>query len=237
MRKTVVISGSSRGLGLALAHAFGAAGWSLVINGRDVARLDRARRELARAGYMVLAVAADLTEADAPERLVAEVNARFGGFSLLINNAGVLGPAPRPVLADARPEGIRAALEGNLLGPIRLTQAALPTLRVHAGTVICVTSDAAKGGYPGWGVYGLTKAALELATRTWAAEERQVRFHLVDPGDLRTGMQQAAFPREDISDRLDPAEVTDAFLMLATAPETGLRVRAAEFRAARRLAG
>ena len=93
-----------------------------------------------------------------------------------------------------------------------LTQLALPLLTKSRGLIVNITSDAATAAYPGWGPYGATKAALELLTRTLAAELRDqgVSAILVDPGDMRTRMHQEAFPGEDISDRPLP-DVTMPF--------------------------
>jgi NAD(P)-dependent dehydrogenase (short-subunit alcohol dehydrogenase family) len=101
--------------------------------------------------------------------------------------------------------------------------------------VINVTSDAARGAYPEWGAYGASKAALELIGLTWAAELEGtgVRVVNVDPGDLQTDMQQAAFPGEDISDRALPESAAPAFVWLAAEAGSyvnGERVQAQEFK-------
>src|SRR4029079_17768923 len=86
----------------------------------------------------------------------------------------------------------------------------LPRVEEGGGLIVNVSSDAALGGYPGWGGYGLTKAALDLASLTLANEIKEIGVVAVDPGDRRTEMHQAAFPGEDISDRPLP-EVTLPF--------------------------
>ena len=93
-----------------------------------------------------------------------------------------------------------------------LVQATLPLLRKSGGLVINISSDAASGGYSGWGAYGASKAALDLVSLTLAGELRDdgVAVVSVDPGDMRTQMHQDAFPGEDISDRPLP-EVTLPF--------------------------
>jgi NAD(P)-dependent dehydrogenase (short-subunit alcohol dehydrogenase family) len=100
----------------------------------------------------------------------------------------------------------------NVGAPLVLTQLAVPLLSARRGLIVNITSDAAVAAYPGWGPYGATKAALELVTRTLAAElaEQGVSAVLVDPGDMRTRMHQEAFPDDDISDRPLP-EVTSPF--------------------------
>jgi NAD(P)-dependent dehydrogenase (short-subunit alcohol dehydrogenase family) len=103
-------------------------------------------------------------------------------------------------------------LRVNVDAPIALAQAALPLLTDRRGLVVNISSDAAHGAYPGWGAYGASKAALELATRTLAAELEPIGVAVVsvDPGDMRTRMHQEAFPHDDISDRPLP-DVTTPF--------------------------
>ena len=147
---------------------------------------------------------------------------------LLVNNAGTLGAAPLPALADYPPEELRAAFEANVIAPVALTQLFLPALRERGGAVLNITSDAAIEPYAGWGGYGAAKAALEQASNVLAAEETAIRVWWVDPGDLRTDMHQAAFPGEDISDRPLPESVVPAFVRLVTERLPSGRYRAAD---------
>jgi NAD(P)-dependent dehydrogenase (short-subunit alcohol dehydrogenase family) len=147
---------------------------------------------------------------------------------LLVNNAGTLGTAPLPALADYPLGELRDALEANVVAPIALIQLFLPLLRANGGAVVNVTSDAATEPYAGWGGYGATKAALEQASTVLAAEETAVRVWRFDPGDLRTDMHQAAFPGADISDRPLPETVVPAFVWLIGERPASGRYRAAE---------
>jgi NAD(P)-dependent dehydrogenase (short-subunit alcohol dehydrogenase family) len=223
-----VITGASRGLGYALARSLHAAGYALVIDGRDESALSDATAALRRpAGPPVLALPGDI--ADPAHRAALRAAAReLGGASLLVNNAGTLGASPLPALADYPVAALRDAFEVNVLAPIALTQLLLPDLRQAAGAVLCVTSDAAVEAYSGWGGYGAAKAALEQACNVLAAEEAAVRVWWVDPGDLRTRMHQRAFPGEDISDRPLPDSVTPAFRRLIAERLPSGRYRAAE---------
>ena len=151
-----------------------------------------------------------------------------GEIDLLVNNAGTLGAAPLPALADYPVEELRAAFEANVIAPIALTQLFLPVLRERGGAILNVTSDAAVEPYAGWGGYGAAKAAIEQASNVLAAEETAVRVWWVDPGDLRTDMHQAAFPGEDISDRPLPESVVPALVRLVTERLPSGRYRAAE---------
>jgi NAD(P)-dependent dehydrogenase (short-subunit alcohol dehydrogenase family) len=204
VRRTALVTGGSRGLGMALARHLAADGWNLVVDGRDADALERARREVDAAGPgTVIALPGDIAD---PVHVAALVNAAAGqgGFELLVNNAGTLGPSPLPHVASLRTGDLERILRTNVVAPLRLAQAALPHLRTARGAIVNMTSDAAVEGYEGWGGYGASKAALEQLSRVLAAEETDVRVLWVDPGDMRTQMHQDAFPGEDISDRPTP---------------------------------
>ena len=224
--KNAVITGASRGLGLALARGLAAAGWSLVIDARDPAALDGAVASLPGSGR-VIQIAGDITD-PAHRAALRDAAEELGGPDLLINNAGTLGTSPLPAIADYPIAELREAFEVNVLAPLGLTQLLLPALRRHGGAVLNVTSDAAVEPYAGWGGYGAAKAALEQASHVLAAEENTVRVWWVDPGDIRTRMHQEAFPGEDISDRPLPETVIPGFLRLVTERLPDGRYRAAE---------
>jgi NAD(P)-dependent dehydrogenase (short-subunit alcohol dehydrogenase family) len=228
-----IITGASRGLGLALAAGLAGAGWRLVVDARNAGDLAAAAKQieagagLTGAGGRVVAVPGDVI--DAGHRLaLVEAADRLGGLDLLVNNAGILGPSPQPPLAEYPLGALRDVYEVNVLAPLGLIQVALPRLRASRGAIVTVTSDAAVEAYPGWGGYGSAKAAIELASRVLAAEEPDLRVWWVDPGDLRTRMHQEAFPGEDISDRPLPDTVVPSFRrLLADAPPSG-RIRLAD---------
>jgi NAD(P)-dependent dehydrogenase (short-subunit alcohol dehydrogenase family) len=223
--KNALITGASRGLGLALARGLAADGWSLVIDARDGDAL-RAAAATLPAGTAVTVLPGDITDPGHRQAL-ARAAADLGGPDLLINNAGTLGAAPLPPVADYPIGELRDAFEVNVLAPIALTQLLLPALRRRGGAVLSVTSDAAVEPYAGWGGYGAAKAALEQASNVLAAEENLVRVWWVDPGDLRTQMHQQAFPGQDISDRPLPEAVVGAFVRLI-----GERLPSGRYRAA-----
>jgi NAD(P)-dependent dehydrogenase (short-subunit alcohol dehydrogenase family) len=219
-----IITGASRGLGLAIARGLADEGWRLVLDARGAPALRAAADTLPGS---VVAVPGDITD---PAHRAALVNAadELGGADLLVCNAGILGPSPLPALADYPLDGLREVLEVNVIAPLGLIQWVLPTMRERHGTIVTITSDAAVEGYEGWGGYGSAKAAVEQASRVLAAEEPEIRVYWVDPGDLRTRMHQEAFPGEDISDRPLPETVVPAFLHLVrTRPESG-RIRLAD---------
>jgi NAD(P)-dependent dehydrogenase (short-subunit alcohol dehydrogenase family) len=175
-------------------------------------------------GADVTALPGDVT--DPAHRAV--LYAAAGEIDLLVNNAGTLGAAPLPALADYPLAELRAAFEANVIAPIALTQLSLPVLRERGGAILNVTSDAAVEPYAGWGGYGAAKAAIEQASNVLAAEETAIRVWWVDPGDLRTDMHQAAFPGEDISDRPLPESVVPALVRLVTERLPSGRYRAVE---------
>ena len=210
-----LVTGASRGLGLALATALAREGYSLIIDARDGDALAKAAAEIG-GPYLadqVTAIPGDITDPAHRAALKAAVEAA-GGLDLLVNNAGTLGASPLPALADYPVGELRAAFEANVVAPVALIQLLLPVLRVRGGAVLNITSDAAVEAYAGWGGYGAAKAALEQASNVLAAEELTVRVWWADPGDLRTQMHQQAFPGEDISDRPLPSEVVPGFVRL-----------------------
>jgi NAD(P)-dependent dehydrogenase (short-subunit alcohol dehydrogenase family) len=227
--RTAIVTGASRGLGRALATGLAAAGHPLVIDARDGAELETARAAIqdAGAGTGVIAVRGDVRDPAHRDALVQAAD-QLGGAWLLVNNAGTLGASPLPALADYPLDELRAAFEANVVAPVALAQALLPSLRRHGGAILNITSDAATAAYTGWGGYGAVKAALEQASNVLAAEENAVRVWWVDPGDLRTRMHQEAFPGEDISDRPRPGEVVPGFLRLIEGRLPSGRYRAPE---------
>ncbi|HKW42830.1 MAG TPA: SDR family oxidoreductase, partial [Thermoplasmata archaeon] len=150
----------------------------------------------------IVSIPGDVTERAHRERL-ARAAEDLGRIDVLVNNASELGETPLPPLVHARRDRVLRVLDVNVLAPLALVQEVLPLLIRSHGLVVNITSDAAIGGYPGWGVYGASKAALDLISKTLAAElkEKSVGVVSVDPGDMRTKMHQDAYEGQDISDR------------------------------------
>lgn len=192
-----LVTGGSRGLGLALSASLAGDGWTVVTDGRDPAALAAATEH-----PNVHAVPGDVTDEDHLQALVAAVDVH-GHLDLLVLNASMLGPSPQPPLADYPLDVLAAVYATNVLAPVRLVQLALSRLRPGAA-VVAVTSDAARAPYPGWGGYGSSKAALEQVANVLGAERPDLRVYAVDPGDMDTRMQAEAFPGEDTSDRPPP---------------------------------
>lgn len=207
--RTALITGASRGFGLALARGLAARGWNLILTARDPDRLRAVRDELAAITH-VAALAGDVIDPKHREALAVLVRGH-AGLDALINNAGALGPSPQPELKNYPLESLVEVFLANVLAPLAVIQELFAELKPGA-RVINVTSDAAVNAYRGWGGYGASKAALEQLTSVLAVESSDIRFYSVDPGDMRTDMHQAAYPGEDISDRPLPESRVPAFV-------------------------
>jgi NAD(P)-dependent dehydrogenase (short-subunit alcohol dehydrogenase family) len=206
---TAIITGASRGLGLALARGLADRGWKLILDARGADALALAAGELRRHAEVV-AVPGDVTDG---WHRGALVDAADGQLDLLVNNASTLGPSPQPQLAEYPLVELERVYRVNVLAPVALIQMALPLIP-GGGRIVNITSDAAVEPYEGWGGYGSSKAALEQLTAILAAEQPELRVYAVDPGDMRTAMHQEAFPGEDISDRPLPEDSVPGLLEL-----------------------
>ena len=221
---TAIITGASRGLGLALARALAQRGWALVLDARGTAELERVARELG----------ADHRSSRGPRRRrrrLAPRRARRSG-----------GRPDRP--ARQQRQRARARARSRRWRTTRSTSSSASTASTcsrrsrwpswslprlpDGGCIINVTSDAAVEPYEGWGGYGSSKAALEQVSAILAAEQPALRVYAVDPGDMRTRMHQEAFPGEDISDRPPPEESVPGLLALIEGGLPSGRYRARE---------
>jgi NAD(P)-dependent dehydrogenase (short-subunit alcohol dehydrogenase family) len=212
-----LITGASRGFGLALAKGLAGRGWRLIVDARDGRELEAAAGAI---GTGVTAVAGDVSD-PAHRRDLAGAVARAGGLDLLVNNASTLGPSPLPGLDRYPPDALEQVFKTNVVAPLALIQELLPHLSPGA-VIVNVTSDAAVEAYEGWGGYGASKAALDQISAVLAAEQPGLRVYSFDPGDMRTAMHQQAFPGEDISDRPEPETVVPALLrLLDDSPPSG----------------
>jgi len=201
-KKTAVITGGSRGLGRVLAAFLAKQGYSIVIDARGGAELASVADELRAYGSPLVSISGDVSDPEHRTRLLRAA-AETGRLDILVNNASDLGETPLPPLLRAKRDSFLRVFDVNVLAPLALVREALPLLVRSHGLVVNITSDAAIGGYPGWGVYGASKAALDLISKTLAKElkEQGVAVVSVDPGDIRTKMHQDAYLGQDISDR------------------------------------
>jgi NAD(P)-dependent dehydrogenase (short-subunit alcohol dehydrogenase family) len=211
--RTALITGASRGLGLALARQLAVQGWQLIVDARGANALESARAELSQQAR-VIAVPGDVTDAGHRHALV-EAAQELGGLDALVNNASFLGPSPQPNLLDYPLNVLEQVYRANVIAPLALIQDLRRQLKPGA-CVMNITSDAGVEAYAGWGGYGSSKAALEQLSNILAAENPDLRVYWIDPGDMRTQMHQEAFPGEDISDRPLPEESVPGLLELIT---------------------
>jgi NAD(P)-dependent dehydrogenase (short-subunit alcohol dehydrogenase family) len=207
--RTAIITGASRGLGLALAVELAHRDYRLVVDARGAAELVAATKELS-ALTTVIALPGDVTDNWHRHALIDAAGPRV---DLLVNNASQLGPSPQPGLAHYPLPTLQSVYATNVLAPLALVQLTLPLIPA-GGTIINVTSDAAVEPYEGWGGYGSSKAALDQLTAILAAEQPDLCVYAVDPGDMRTRMHQEAFPGQDISDRPPPEASVPGLLEL-----------------------
>jgi len=218
--QTAIVTGASRGLGLALGRALVERGWRIVVDARGNDALQTAWAGVEGA----TAVQGDIRD---PAHRRALVEAAGERIDLLVNNASLLGPSPQPPLSRYPLHELRHVYEVNVTAPLGLVQLALPRLSEGA-RILNITSDAAVEPYEGWGGYGSSKAALEQLSAILAAEHPELRVYAVDPGDMNTQMHQEAFPGEDISDRPPPEESVPGLLTLIEGDVASGRYRAAE---------
>lgn len=228
-----LITGASRGLGRALALQLAKQGARVVMVARNQAALDAAVAEVTAAGGIAFGITADIGDKQQIHAIAGQAAALVGPIELLIHNASTLGPTPLPLLLDTECEDFEQVLQVNLLGPFRLTKILAGAMALRGrGTVVHISSDAAVSAYPNWGSYGVSKAALDHLSRTWAAEllGTGVRIFAVDPGEMDTVMHAAAIPDADPQTLAQPAQVAARILDMVTgSAASGARLSAPEW--------
>lgn len=214
--KTALITGASRGLGLALAETLAAQGARVVLVARDPEALAAAVARVQGQGGEALGIAADLGDEAELLRLADQVH-DLGELDLLINNAGTLGAVPLPLVLDLQAADLLRAFRVNALGPFLLMRAFVGGMVLRGeGAVLNISSDAAHEAYPTWGAYAASKAAMERLAATLAAEieDTGVRILTVDPGEMDTRMHADAVPDADPSTLSRPADVAARLVAL-----------------------
>jgi NAD(P)-dependent dehydrogenase (short-subunit alcohol dehydrogenase family) len=215
--RVAVVTGASRGIGRAAALGLAREGAHVVAVARTVGALEELDDEIKAIGGSATLVPFDLTDFAAIDRLGAAIHQRWGKLDMLFSNAGVLG-AITPV-AHIEPRLFDRVVAVNVTANYRLIRSLDVLLRASdAGRALFVTSGVAGAAPPFWGVYALSKAALEAMVRTYAAEIRtsKATANLLSPGRLRTRMRAEAMPGEDpMTLRPPEAIVPDVVRMLA----------------------
>lgn len=210
--ETALITGASRGLGLALMQRLGRAGTRVVGVARDAPTLEAEVNALRRAGADAHAVAADVADKRAVHRIAGVAAALVGPIDLLIHNASTLGPTPLRLLLDTECEDLEAVLQTNLVGPFRLSKLIAGAMALRGrGTILHISSDAAVNAYPTWGAYSISKIAQDHLGRVLAAEldASGVRVLSIDPGEMDTRMHAEAMPEADRASLRRPQDVAD----------------------------
>ena len=222
--KTAIVTGGSRGIGLALAHALIAEGAAVVISGVDEARLREARDQLesaAGARHRVAAIAADVRDVQAVARLIGAAVDRFGGLDILVNNAGVGGFADVAAMDD---HDWHRVIDTNLTGVYLCCHAAIPHMKARGGGwIINVSSLAGKNPFVGGAAYCASKAGLNAFAEALMLEVRHdgIRVSTVMPGSVRTGFSRAG-DGTGTEWKLAPEDVAEVVIDLLRHPARSL---------------
>jgi len=225
--RVILITGASSGLGKALALEGARAGATVILSGRNGAKLERVYDEIESMGAPQPAIAMlDLAAATAVDydNLAKTIDAEFGKLDGVVHAAGLLGDRT-PLEHYDVPTWCRV-LHVNLTAPFILTQVLLPNLRRSAdASVIFVSSGVVKNQRPFWGAYAVAKSGLESVRSMWSQEldgEPNIRVNSVNPGRMRTAMRAAAYPAEDPNTVPTPTSVSGTFLYLLSARSRGI---------------
>ena len=214
--RVAVVTGASRGIGRAAALALAEAGAHIVALARTQGALEELDDAIRQAGSSATLVPVNLKDYEALDRLGAAIYERWGKLDILLGNAGILGELA-PITHVDQPvwDEVMAV---NVTANYRLLRSLDPLLRAStAGRAIFVTSGAAWKCTAYWGVYSISKAALDALVRTYAAETvtTPVKAMLVSPGPLRTAIRTAAIPGEDPMTLKTPEDLAPHIVKLA----------------------
>lgn len=189
--KTAVITGASRGIGAAAAHALAAKGAQVVLAARSFAEIDANARAIQDAGGRALAKSCDVAHFAEVEALMTAAVAAFGSVDILVNNAGIIDPiAP---IGQSKPAEWAKVMETNVLGVYHAIRAALPLMETAgSGVIINISSGAATNILEGWSHYCASKAAVLMLTRAVHKEyaDKGIRCVGLSPGTVATDMQR-----------------------------------------------
>jgi NAD(P)-dependent dehydrogenase (short-subunit alcohol dehydrogenase family) len=213
--RIALVTGASRGIGFAFARKLAEAGAHVVATARTVGGLEELDDAVRAGGGSATLVPLDLKDVAGIDRLGAALDQRYGRLDVLVGNAGVLGPTSP--LGHVEPKAWDEALAVNVTANWRLIRSMDPLLRrSQAGRAVFVTSGAASNARAYRGPYSVSKAALDVLVRTYAAETAStpVRVNLFTPGPTRTRMRAAFMPGEDPATLPRPEQVADKIVEL-----------------------
>ncbi len=189
--RTALITGSSKGIGLSLAAALGGAGANVVLNARDPSRLEQARQDLQSRGLRVQALAFDVTDADAVEAGIAQIEATIGAIDILVNNAGMQHRAP---FAEFPIDAWRKITSTNLDSVFFVGRAVAQRMIARKrGKIINICSVQSELGRPGIAPYAATKGAVKMLTKGMAIDlgKHGIQVNGLGPGYFKTELNQA----------------------------------------------
>jgi 3-oxoacyl-[acyl-carrier protein] reductase len=229
-RKVALVTGGSRGIGLAIAAALLDANASVVITGRNEAQLNQASNQLSGAdasrGQRLQAVRADVRNAADAHAAVDAAVQRFGGLDVLVNNAGV---GIFRNVADMDPSSWHDVIDTNLSGPFFCSHAAIPQMKARGGGwIINISSLAGKNPFPAGAAYCASKAALNAFSEALMQEVRHdnIRVSYVMPGSVATGFSRGESPSGPAADwKLSPDDVAEVVIDLLRHPARSLPSR------------
>jgi NAD(P)-dependent dehydrogenase (short-subunit alcohol dehydrogenase family) len=191
--KVAIITGSSRGIGKAIAVELAKQGASIVLNGRDEERLKEAEALIRKIHPNVITFCCDVSDADASKRLIQAAIDRFGKLDILINNVGV---SMRGTLAELNPVVFQKVFESNVYGTVNPTIPAIPYLRKTKGSIVFISSLAGLRGLPGLSAYCSSKMALRAIAESIRIEEKKHDIHV---GLILVGITEIEHNKETIS--------------------------------------
>jgi NAD(P)-dependent dehydrogenase (short-subunit alcohol dehydrogenase family) len=210
-----LVTGGSRGIGFAIADRLGQLGLNVILTARDAEQAAKAAQELAASGHSCSAIACDVRDLSSVENLIGQLRRRHGRIDVLVNNAGVGGPAVP--LRELPPDDWDNIFETNLRGVYYVTRAAIPLMiSSGGGHIINISSLAGKNPLPNGAAYAASKWGLNGLTYSLAEELRNdnIRVSLVCPGSVNTGFSQRG--QKDAAKKLQPDDVAHAVAMLVT---------------------
>jgi 3-oxoacyl-[acyl-carrier protein] reductase len=226
--KVALVTGSSRGIGAAIAKLFAREGASVAVHGRDAAMMSATRQEIEKAGGRAIAVGADVTSLAEIERMRLHIEEELGPIDILVANAGGSYHPPGPI-EDVTEEGWRASIDGNLTATFLTLKSVLPGMKQRrAGNVITVSSSAGRRAHPRSPAgYAVAKAGVELLTQDAAAQVGpfNIRVNCIAPETILTERNMERIPEAQRPQLVDahplkrlgtPEDIARAALFLAS---------------------
>ncbi|MEO1159653.1 MAG: SDR family NAD(P)-dependent oxidoreductase [Pseudomonadota bacterium] len=219
--RIALVTGASRGIGRAIALKLAQEGAHVIATARTVGGLEELDDDIQAAGGSATLVPLDIKDFAGIDRLGTPIAERWGRLDILVGNAGILGSLTP--LQHLKPETFDDLMAVNVTANYRLIRSLEPLIKASdAGRAIFITSGAAHKALAYWGGYAVSKAALEMLVRTWAAEleTTNATANLLNPGPIATRMRRQAMPGEDQATLPTPEQLADAMISLCSADAT-----------------